>query len=121
MERYFLNIRHRDGLVIDEEGSLHADLTAAYDCAVAGARELLGADIQRGLADLDQSIMILDDIGTVLAEVEFSTVLTIIGFDKANLRECIKSYGRAPVTPLNVDVIAALDGVTVGAEIEAAP
>jgi len=79
MKRFFFDIRLRDRLVLDEEGSSHTDLDAALRHAVAAAREMIGADVQSGTVDLDQAIRIREDIGTIVGEVEFATVLHIVG------------------------------------------
>src|SRR3989442_374845 len=81
MKLFFLHIRHRDGLILDEEGSLHPDFAAAQRMAIAAAREMIGADLLCGLIDLDQSIAILDDTDAVLGEVPFSTSFGFVGRD----------------------------------------
>jgi hypothetical protein len=81
MKRFYLHIRHRDGLILDEEGSLHPDFAAAQRMAIAAAREMIGADLLCGLIDLDQFIAILDDSGAVLGEVPFVTSFGLVGGD----------------------------------------
>jgi len=84
MKRFFLDIRHRDRLIVDEEGSSHIDLDAALRHAVAAAREMIGADVQNGTVDLDQAILIRNDIGAVVGEVGFATVFNIVGPNEAS-------------------------------------
>src|ERR1700709_2416788 len=111
MKRYFLHLNNRDGLVLDEEGSFQKDLDAARGHAVLAAREMIAADVQLGVVDLDQSIIIHDESGAVLGEVAFATVLRFVGAGKAGPhgspnppdQVALPSFDPAAFSPLEGD------------------
>ena len=76
--RYHLNL-FNDVDIADEEGSELADLAAAKEKAIAGARELMAEHIILGRAvNLSHRIEIADPRGTVLATLPFREMITIV-------------------------------------------
>src|SRR5688572_11583848 len=61
----------------DDEGCERPDLAAAVEMAVAGARDIMAAEVQAGRLDLDQAIEIRDEDGTILAVLEFANAFEI--------------------------------------------
>ena len=118
--RYFYNVRYRDGLIVDEEGSIHVNLKAAWGGAVTALRELIAADVQIGNLDLDQSIIILDETGAVLGEVGFGAVLKILGSGSFVLHGQDSAFDGAPFPQLKAAMISSLEGVTLSAGNSAA-
>jgi hypothetical protein len=99
MMRALFHLASCDDLILDEEGTLHADVDAAHAAAVSAAREIIGADIQQGTVDLDQSIMILDESGTLLGKVEFATVFRSRRSNGADLLIRAHRYDDAGMPP----------------------
>jgi hypothetical protein len=60
MPRYYFHICNGTGFVEDEEGRELPDLDAARSVAIAAARDIMAADVQRGMLDLSSFIEIED-------------------------------------------------------------
>src|SRR3954454_5645765 len=73
--RYFLHIRRRGQIILDREGSEHADLMHARVEARLAATEILANAIREGKDVSDNAILISDEGGRELAEVPFATLL----------------------------------------------
>jgi hypothetical protein len=89
MRRFFFHLQNRDGVIPDNEGVVRQDLESARSTAVAGARELMGSDLRYGILDLDQSIVIVDQAGMQLDEVQFATVFKIVCTDSSGSTKAI--------------------------------
>jgi hypothetical protein len=63
MPRYFLHLHGAGGIVPDEEGALFPNEEAAHRSAVKAIRELMAADVSRGVLDLGGRIVIEDEAG----------------------------------------------------------
>ena len=75
--RFFLHIRDGDELLEDPDGSDHPDLETARAEAIAGARDLLAAQLKAGKPLDGQQIEICDEAGRLLATVRFRDVFTL--------------------------------------------
>jgi hypothetical protein len=77
MPRYHLNI-HDDAVALDEDGAEFADLAAAREAAVGGAREMMAARLMGGKPiTLSHRIEITNGEGVVLATLPFGEMVTI--------------------------------------------
>lgn len=72
MPVFFLNIREGAELILDPDGSEHADLTAARGEAVRAARSLLGAAVLAGRLPLDHAIIVADAEGNELLVITYA-------------------------------------------------
>jgi hypothetical protein len=78
MPRFHLNLFNNVD-ALDDEGAEFADLAAAKQIAIAGARELMAAHVMAGKpVSLWHRIEIADDDGKVLATLPFSELITIM-------------------------------------------
>lgn len=78
MPRFHINI-FNDLEVMDEEGSDHADLPAAKQLAITGAREMIADHVLHARPiNLRHRVEITNADGTVLAVIPFGELLTII-------------------------------------------
>ena len=100
MERFFLHIRSHDGFTIDEEGTLHDNLSAVRSYAIAGARDMIAGDVRDGVVDLDQSIIISDKAGQQLDEIAFSSVLS---FRRVSVTEVREVWSLGPQRTMSLD------------------
>lgn len=78
MPRFFLSLRDGEFLP-DDEGQEFADLDAARDTALRGAREIMAEDVKRGVLSLNDSVEITDENGTRVATVVFRDAVRING------------------------------------------
>jgi hypothetical protein len=75
MRRYFLHVRDRTSVIIDDQGMELPDLGAARQAALAAARQLMSQAVLKG-EPLDGRVFeIADQHGTVLLLVPFSEAL----------------------------------------------
>ena len=79
MQRYFVNLTEHGRLITDDDGFLASGREAAREMAVAGAREMMAADILLGKLCLSTSIEILDDNGVVLDQAQFRDLVRVSG------------------------------------------
>jgi hypothetical protein len=75
--RYFLHIRSEGQLIRDEEGANVADVAAARELAVQGARDLLAEKLRTGEPLDGDVIEITDDAGNVVDLVRFRDMFGI--------------------------------------------
>ena len=75
MTRYHFNIRDRQGLVLDEEGSNHRIFSEALTEAKASARDLAKQLLDNRTVLLEQCIEVTDDSGRILAALPVVEVL----------------------------------------------
>jgi hypothetical protein len=75
MTRYHFNIRDRQGLVLDEEGSSYRILSEALTEAKASARDLVKQLLDNRTVLLEQCIEVTDDSGRLLAALPVVEVL----------------------------------------------
>ena len=78
MPRFYLSLRDGEFLR-DDEGQEFADLDAARDTALRGAREIMAEDIKRGVLSLKDSVEITDESGHRVATVMFRDAIQIDG------------------------------------------
>lgn len=97
MSRYFLYIRRRDTIIIDEEGISRPNLVMVLREALAAARDMIADDVRSGRIYLDQTIVIYDDAGSVLGEVHFAAALSFANSDSVRSRAWPALGDIAPV------------------------
>jgi len=78
MPRYFFHV-HNDEFVPDEEGQLFPDDSAARECALEGARDLVCMSVKNGHLNLDHYVAVADEGGQVLFHVTFREAFTLQG------------------------------------------
>ncbi|WP_294251330.1 hypothetical protein [uncultured Sphingomonas sp.] len=78
MQRYFFNVQDRHGYLVDPDGIEHADAAMARHTAVAFGRSLLGEDLAQGFIDLNGSIEVMNDAGTVVHRVSFAECVLVV-------------------------------------------
>jgi hypothetical protein len=79
MHRYFVNLTEHGRLITDDDGFLASGLEDARQMAVAGAREIMAADILHGKLCLSTSIEILDANRVVLEQARFRDLVRVSG------------------------------------------
>jgi hypothetical protein len=79
MPRYFFNVHNSIGLVEDEEGRDFADLDAARQAALKGAREIIAEDAAAGVVDLRGRLDVLDASGIVVLVIPFAEAVEVLG------------------------------------------
>lgn len=77
MDRYFVYINECGNRVIDEDGFMATDLDGAIRKAVAGVREIMAAEVLRGLLRLNSSFDIVDTQGTLLHTQQFKDLVLV--------------------------------------------
>jgi hypothetical protein len=77
MSLFYSHQRVGDAYLIDDEGTEHRDFETAYAAAVAGARDVMCAEVREGHLSLDQSLELHDGLGDHLATVRFADALRI--------------------------------------------
>jgi len=86
MPRYYFHIEDDGDTIVDREGIELADLDAAREEAVAGAREIMSEDVLRGRTADGRRFVITDDWGMVLAEVPFRATIAASAQPEAKSR-----------------------------------
>lgn len=76
MPHYYLHQRN-EIYVADEEGEDFADLDAARQKALIGARSILSEEVKHGSLDLRGVIEIADDSGAIVEVVPFQETVTV--------------------------------------------
>ncbi|MEG3145185.1 hypothetical protein U1839_11040 [Sphingomonas sp. RT2P30] len=79
MPRYRLHLRNEHIDSPDQEGVDLPDLHAARAMAVAGIRDVLAHEVQKGAIDLRGHVDITDDSGGVLETIQFRNAALVIG------------------------------------------
>jgi hypothetical protein len=76
MPKYFIHVRNRHGIMVDEEG---CDLSfdAAVEHCLGCARELVSGDALMGFIDLNQTMVLADAAGNVIREIPFCHAVTL--------------------------------------------
>ena len=77
MPRFFFHIVDGAGNAADEEGLHLADLAAAKEVALKGARDILAAEIKHGKIDLNWRIDVADGKGAVVFTLPFSEAVLV--------------------------------------------
>lgn len=78
MQRYFINI-YNDADVMDEEGGDYADIGAARDVAIRGARAMMAEHVIAGQAiNRRHRVEIADVSGRIVAVIPFGEIITVI-------------------------------------------
>ena len=83
LPRFYLSLRDGEYLQ-DQEGQEFADLDAARDTAMRGAREIMAEDIKRGVLSLNDRVEITDEHGDQVAVVAFRDAVRISGQSPAS-------------------------------------
>lgn len=78
MPRYYLHVRDGVDEMLDPDGSDLPDLDAARESALAGARELLAADMTQGILDLRYRIDIENTAGEIVDTLRFADAFTCL-------------------------------------------
>jgi hypothetical protein len=78
LPRYYLHVRDGVDQMLDPDGSDFPDLDAAISSALAGARELLAADMKSGVLDLRYRMDIENGDGEILHTLSFADAFTCI-------------------------------------------
>ncbi|WP_324749615.1 hypothetical protein SH591_13930 [Sphingomonas sp. LY54] len=82
MPRFYLHVCNGNGFVEDEEGSDLPDASAAREKALAGARDIMAAEIQLGELDLGSFIEVEDENRNYLFTVTFAHAVDLKGQDQ---------------------------------------
>ena len=82
MRRFFFHVVDGTGTALDENGLDLGDVRAARDVAVAGARDILAAEIRDGRIDLSWRIEVADGGGEVVLSLPFSDAVSVTGSPK---------------------------------------
>ncbi|TCP96411.1 hypothetical protein C8J46_109107 [Sphingomonas sp. PP-F2F-A104-K0414] len=77
MERYFLYLNEPGSPITDDEGFLAMDLNDAIRVAIAGAREIMAADILSGKLCLAASIEIVNGQGATMHTAWFKDIVLV--------------------------------------------
>jgi hypothetical protein len=83
MSRFYLHVCNGNGFIEDEEGSDLPDASAAREKAIAGARDIMAAEIQLGELDLGSFIEVEDVDRKHLFTVTFADAVDVKGPDQA--------------------------------------
>jgi len=75
--RYYMHYRNGLGLVEDEDGRELADDKAARREAIAGARDMMAADMRDGHLDMSAFIEVEDDAHRLLFTIGFADAVTV--------------------------------------------
>jgi hypothetical protein len=78
MPRYFFHL-YNDETVMDEEGRMLPDLSAARANAIGEAREMMLETVAEGRINLSHRIDIADEAGAVVGTVSFGEAVTVEG------------------------------------------
>lgn len=78
MQRYFINI-YNDADVMDEEGGDYADIGAARDVAIRGARAMMAEHVIAGRPiNREHRVEIVDGSGRIVTVIPFGEIFTVI-------------------------------------------
>ncbi|MDB5663009.1 MAG: hypothetical protein JWN59_1347 [Sphingomonas bacterium] len=77
MSLFYSHQRVGEAYFTDDEGTDYRNFEAAYAAAVAGARDLMCAEVRQGHLSLDQSLELHDALGGHLATIKFADALRI--------------------------------------------
>lgn len=108
MPRFLFHLRHRLGLLIDEEGAEYENEEAAFAASLRIARDIAGTDIREGHSDLNQSIVLSDESGAVIHECSFRSALDV--FQASDTDPIVCSLDAFPSTCIQ-ETLAADAGV----------
>lgn len=75
MPTFYFHIKTGDQLVIDEDGQVLRDLSAARHEALLSAREILASAIEEGASLSPDSIVVTDADGEVVDAIHLTAVL----------------------------------------------
>ena len=76
MERYFFDMTENDGIHEDPEGHELADLAAVRRDAVESARELMAADVRRGIPPNGRAFRVRNSRGETVLNLPFRDALS---------------------------------------------
>jgi hypothetical protein len=77
MPRYYFHVHNGFGFAPDEEGHVCDTLDSARTLAIAGARELLSAEVCSGQLDLRGRIEIANERHDIVCVVHFKDAVTV--------------------------------------------
>jgi hypothetical protein len=75
MPTFYFHVKTGDRLLVDEEGQVLHDLSAARNEALLSAREILASAIVEGDPSSPDSILVTDDTGSVIDTLHLIAVL----------------------------------------------
>jgi hypothetical protein len=81
MARYFMHLRDGTEEVLDEEGTHHESLDAMRKAVMRAARDLVAADLQRGVVDLRFRIDAENDQHEIVYTLPFKHAFSLIPDD----------------------------------------
>jgi hypothetical protein len=76
MARFFFHLREGDGRLLDEEGAELA-FEAIDATALEAVRSLIAADVRDGRIDLNGSLEVEDETGTIVHTRTFASAVTV--------------------------------------------
>ena len=79
MPHYYFNLYEGDEVVVDPFGLERHDLAAARVEALAGARDIMCAEVQHGRLSLTSRIEVLDADGVIVLTLAFRDAVTLSG------------------------------------------
>lgn len=79
MARYYFHLRNRVERLLDPEGREIADPGAIASIVLREARELMAADVLKGVVDLDARLEVEDADGNVVHSLRFTDAVQIVG------------------------------------------
>ena len=77
--RYHFHLRERGGYIPDEEGLELANLEAAREAAVAGARSIIADEVVQGKIPLASVLEVEDENGNRVLELAFRDTVALDG------------------------------------------
>jgi len=77
MPRFYFHVCNGTGFVEDEEGRELPDLEAAREAAIKAARDIMAADVQRGMLDLSSFIEIEDPAHQLVHTLGFAEAVDL--------------------------------------------
>ena len=78
MPRFYMHISNGNGFAEDDEGVELADVDAAREEALAGARDLMAKDLRKGEINLSSFIEVEDEAHRLLFTLHFSDAVKLI-------------------------------------------
>lgn len=78
MPRFYFNLESRAGVILDEEGAVHATAIEASEASQRIARQIMASDVGTGELDLTQRIIVRDEAGNLVATAYFASAFAFL-------------------------------------------
>jgi hypothetical protein len=78
MPRFFMQLRDSTDEILDPDGIEYDSIEALRDAVIVAARDMLSADLRRGVIDLRFRIDAEDDGGSIVYSLPFEQAFSII-------------------------------------------